>query len=152
MTKNESPVTADSVKKNGPCALSRDTAQKTLTSGESRRCCLCMWLLGSSHTDIVSVHLDNFFFEIPFYLQSVLLHSANCVLVQFANKMGFQKKNLPIMWNVASSEISFSTKPFSSITSLSKFQDQDSCLYTRIQFPQTAGTTWLHYSCVVRLF
>jgi hypothetical protein len=30
--------------------------------------------------------------------------------------------------------------------------DQDSCLYTGIQFPQTVGTTWLHYSCVLRLF
>jgi hypothetical protein len=36
MSRNESLVTVDSVKKNGPCSFSRDTAQNTLTFGESR--------------------------------------------------------------------------------------------------------------------
>jgi hypothetical protein len=30
--------------------------------------------------------------------------------------------------------------------------DQDSCRYTSIRFPQTLGTTWLQYSCVMRHF
>jgi hypothetical protein len=30
--------------------------------------------------------------------------------------------------------------------------DQGFCLYTSIQSLQTVGTTWLYYSCVVRLF
>jgi hypothetical protein len=30
--------------------------------------------------------------------------------------------------------------------------DHNSCPYTSIQSPQTVGTTWLHYSCVVYFF
>ena len=51
MSRNESPVTVASGKKNGQCNFSRDTAQKTLTFGESRWC-----LLGAPDTDIVYVH------------------------------------------------------------------------------------------------
>jgi hypothetical protein len=57
MSRNESPVTVASEEKNGPCTFSRDTAQKTLTFGESRWCCICALLLGSPDKDIVSVHL-----------------------------------------------------------------------------------------------
>ena len=41
MSRNESPVTVASVKKDGPCNFSRCSAQRTLTFGESRWCTIC---------------------------------------------------------------------------------------------------------------
>jgi hypothetical protein len=86
MSRCESPVAVAAVKKNGPCTLSRDTAQKTLTSGESR-----LWLLVSP-------------------IRTLYLFT------------------LPLMWNVASSEISLYTKPFSFIFNC--ISSQNSRLYT----------------------
>jgi hypothetical protein len=52
------PVKVASVKINGSCTFSRDTAQNTLFSGRVTLVLyLCMWLLGSPDTDIVSDHL-----------------------------------------------------------------------------------------------
>jgi hypothetical protein len=143
-----------------------------------------MWLLGSPHTDIVSVHLVTdvecgFNGDQSFY-ETIFLNFQLHLLAKFSLftlSAGVRACTSRILYGLKHSRlcITFHTDIFGMPNSLlalaidlrgdfaetphALFQccqtheaGQDSCLHTSIQFPQTVGTTWLHYSCVVRLF
>ena len=185
MSRNESPVTVVSMKKNGPCTFSRDTPQKTLNL-KSQWCSICA--CGCSVPQIRTLCT----FTLPLIwnvasLQKISLSMKsfssvfNCISSQksrlFTLSAGVRACTNHILYGLKHSRLrnTFHTVIYGTSNSLlalatdlrglrrtphTLFQcchqthevDQDSCLYTSIQFPQTVGTIYLCYSCMVRLF
>ena len=164
------------MKKNGPCTFSQDTAQKTLTFGESRWCSVCacgcsvpqkrtlctftlplIWnVVASSQKMGLSTKSFSSIFKC-ISSQKSRLFTLSAGVRACTNRILYSLKHSrlhntfhTIIFGMSNSPLALATDFWglhrNASRTLSMFHqthevDQDSCLYTSIQFPQTLSTT-----------